>query len=164
MPTANAQSSGTWQSAQFGVAVSFPSPWTIAEQQSDPVCGDVVILGNDVSALLISLRHDTRSPREMADDLVMTQTGATPDLAVIQSTVTAAGSVLLFMQYTIQPGTAEAMLIDEKTLVGRLDDGTSTVTIRGMVPDRADVEAQFDDIESIVATLSPVRQAGSASG
>lgn len=32
-----------------------------------------------------------------------------------------------------------------------------TSMIRGMMPDRADVEAQFEEIESIIATLSPIR-------
>jgi hypothetical protein len=49
------------------------------------------------------------------------------------------------------------MLIDEKALLGTLHPGASTVMIRGMVPDRADVEAQFEEIESIIATMSPVR-------
>ena len=154
---AAAQGFGTWQSAQFGLTVGFPTTWTITEQQSDPDRGDVVILGNDVSALLVGLLHDTRSPREMALDLVQSQKEATPDLAVIQSTDTAAGSVIMFMQYTIHPQTAAAMLIDEKALLGTLQPGASTVMIRGMVPDRADVEAQFEEIESIIATMSPVR-------
>ena len=154
---AAAQPFGTWHSTQFGLTIGFPTTWTIIEQQSDPERGDVVILGNDVSALLVGLLHDTRSPREMALDLVQSQKEATPDLAVIQSTDTAAGSVILFMQYTIHPRTAAAMLIDEKALLGTLESGRSTVMIRGMVPDGADVEAQFEEIESIIATMSPVR-------
>jgi hypothetical protein len=47
------------------------------------------------------------------------------------------------------------MLIDEKALVGSLEAGSSTITLRGMVPDRADVEGQFDQIEHIIGTLSP---------
>ena len=156
-PSAAAQGFRTWQSEQFGLTIGFPTTWTITEQRSDPARGDVVILGNDVSALLIGLLHDTRTPREMALDLVQSQKEATPDLAVIQSTDTAAGSVILFMQYTIHPHTPAAMLIDEKALLGTLQPGTSTVMIRGMVPDRADVEEQFEEIESIIATMSPVR-------
>ena len=154
---AAAQGFGTWRSAQFGLTIGFPTTWTITEERSDPERGDVVILGNDVSALLIGLLHDTRSPREMALDLVQTQKEATPDLAVVQSTETAAGSVIMFMQYTIHPQSAAAMLIDEKALLGTLQRGSSTVMIRGMVPDRADVEAQFEEIESIIATMAPVR-------
>ena len=45
----------------------------------------------------------------------------------------------------------------EKALVGTLQPGASTITLRGMVPDRADVEQQFEEIESIISTLSPVR-------
>ncbi len=63
----------------------------------------------------------------------------------------------MFMQYTIHPRTPAAMLIDEKALLGTLEAGTSTVTIRGMVPDRVDVEAQFEEIEAIIATMSPLR-------
>ena len=155
-PTA-AQGFGSWQSKQFGLSIGFPTTWTITEEQSDVDRGDVVILGNDVSALMIAMLHDTRTPREMALNLVLSQKEATPDLAVIQTTDTATGSVIVFMQYTIHPQTAAAMLIDEKALLGTLQDGTSTVMIRGMVPDRADVEAQFEEIESIIATMSPVR-------
>ena len=152
---ATAQPFGTWRSDQFGLTIGFPTTWTITEQQSDPERGDVVILGNDVSALMVALLHDTRTPREMALDLVQSQKEATPDLAVIQTTDTAAGSVIVFMQYTIHPRTSAAMLIDEKALLGTLRSGTSTVMIRGMVPDRADVEAEFEEIESIIATMSP---------
>jgi len=49
------------------------------------------------------------------------------------------------------------MLIDEKALLGSLEPGVSTVTLRGMVPDRADVESQFEQIEGIIGTLSPDR-------
>ncbi len=115
------------------------------------------LLGNDVSALLVGLLHDTRTPRQMADDLVMAQKEATPDLAVVQQEETSAGSVLMFLQYTIHPQSATAMLLDEKALVGTLEPGTSTITLRGMVPDRADVEGQFDQIEHIIGTLSPAR-------
>jgi hypothetical protein len=116
-----------------------------------------VILGNDVSALLVGLLHDTRSPRQMAQDLVQSQKEATPDLAVVESSETSAGSVLMFLQYTIHPQSATAILIDEKALVGTLEAGASTITLRGMVPDRADVEGQFDQIENIISTLSPAR-------
>jgi len=146
-----------WQSPQFGLTLAFPLTWNLTEQQSDPDRGDVVILGNEVSALLVGLLHDTRSPRQMAEDLVQTQKEATPDLAVVQSEETSAGSVLMFLQYTIHPQSATAMLIDEKALVGSLEEGTSTITLRGMLPDRADVEGQFDQIEHIIGTLSPVR-------
>lgn len=154
---ATAQPFGTWHSTQFDVTVGFPTTWKVTEQHSDPVRGDVVILGNEVSALLVGLLHDTRTPREMALDLVQSQKEVTPDLAVIQMTDTSAGSVIMFMQYTIHPETASAMLIDEKALLGTLQPGTSTVMIRGMVPDRADVEAEFEEIESIISTMSPVR-------
>lgn len=152
-----AQSFGTWHSTQFGVTVGFPTTWKVTEQQSDPDRGDVVILGNEVSALLIALLHDTRTPREMALDLVQSQKEVTPDLAVVQMTDTSAGSVIIFMQYTIHPETSAAMLIDEKALLGTLQPGTSTVTIRGMVPDRAEIETEFEEIESIISTMSPVR-------
>ena len=146
-----------WQSPQFGLTLAFPTTWNLTDQQSDPDRGDVAILGNDVSALLVGLLHDTRTPRQMADDLVMAQKEATPDLAVVQQEETSAGSVLMFLQYTIHPQSATAMLIDEKALVGTLESGTSTITLRGMVPDRADVEGQFDQIEHIIGTLSPAR-------
>jgi hypothetical protein len=146
-----------WQSPQFGLTLAFPITWNLTDQQSDPDRGDVAILGNDVSALLVGLLHDTRSPRQMADDLVLAQKEATPDLAVVQQEETSAGSVLMFLQYTIHPQSATAMLIDEKALVGTLESGTSTITLRGMVPDRADVEGQFDQIEHIIGTLSPAR-------
>ena len=146
-----------WQSPQFGLTLAFPLTWSITEQQSDEERGDVVILGNEVSALLVGLLHDTRSPRQMAEDLVQSQKEATPDLAVVQSEETSAGSVLMFLQYTIHPQSAAAMLIDEKALVGSLEAGASTITLRGMVPDRADVEGQFDQIEHIIGTLSPAR-------
>jgi len=146
-----------WQSPQFGMTLAFPTTWTITEQQTDPGRGDVVILGNDVSALLVGLLHDTRTPRQMAADLVQSQKEATPDLAVVQSDETSAGSVVMFLQYTIHPQSATAILIDEKALVGTLESGASTITLRGMVPDRADVEGQFDQIESIIGTLSPAR-------
>ncbi|MCC6176718.1 MAG: hypothetical protein IT305_15525 [Chloroflexi bacterium] len=154
---AEAQQFSVWTSPQFGMTLSYPTTWTIAEQQSDPQRGDVVIIGNDVSALLVGVLHDTRSPREMAQDLIQTQKATTPDLAVIQSNETSAGSVILFMQYTVDAGTATATLIDEKALVGTLEPGTSTVTLRGMVPEHTNVEEQFDQIESIVATLAPQR-------
>src|SRR5262249_61213729 len=94
------------------------------------------------------------TPDEMADDLVMSQKEQTPDLAVVQQEEPSAGSVLMFLQYTIHPQSATAMLIDEKALVGTLQAGTSTITLRGMVPDRADVDGQFDQIEHIISTLS----------
>lgn len=146
-----------WESPQFGMTLAFPTTWNVTEQQTDPERGDVVILGNDVSALLVGLLHDTRSPRQMATDLVQSQKEATPDLAVVQSDETSGGSVLMFLQYTIHPQSATAILIDEKALVGTLESGASTITLRGMVPDRADVEGQFDQIESIISTLSPAR-------
>ena len=148
---------GVWQSPRFGMTLAYPTTWTVTEEQSDPERGDVLILGNDVSALLVGLLHDTRSPRQMADDLVQNQKVATPDLAVVQSSETSAGSVLMFLQYTIHPQSATALLIDEKALVGTLESGVSTITLRGMVPDRADVEGQFEQIESIISTLSPAR-------
>lgn len=144
-----------WQSPQFGMTLAYPTTWAITDQQSDPDRGDVAILGNDVSALLVGLLHDTRSPHQMADDLVLAQKATTPDLAVVQQEETSAGSVLMFLQYTIHPQSATAMLIDEKALVGTLEAGTSTITLRGMVPDRSDVEGQFDQIEHIIGTLSP---------
>lgn len=154
---ASAQSFGTWQSAQFGLTLGYPTTWSLTEQQSDPERGDVVILGNETSALLIGLLHDTRTPREMALDLVQAQKDVTPDLAVLQSTDTASGSVILFMQYTIHPQSASAMLIDEKALLATMQEGASTMTIRGMVPDGANVEEQFEEIDAIVSTLSPTR-------
>lgn len=159
MPAAaNAQAQfGVWQSPQFGMTLAYPLTWTVTEEQMDPERGDVVILGNDVSALLVAILHDTRSPRQMALDLVQNQKASTPDLAVVEQNETSAGSVLMFMQYTIHPQSATAILIDEKALVGTLEAGASTITLRGMVPDRADVEGQFDQIESIISTLSPAR-------
>jgi hypothetical protein len=144
----------TWQSEQFGMTLAFPTTWNLTDEQSDPDRGDVAILGNDVSALLVGLLHDTRTPQQMADDLVMTQKEQTPDLAVVQQEVTSTGSVLMFVQYTIHPQSATAMLIDEKALVGTLQAGASTITLRGMVPDQADVAEQFDQIEHIISTLA----------
>jgi hypothetical protein len=146
-----------WRSPQFGLSLSYPGSWSVIEERSDPERGDVLILGNETSALLVGLLHDTRTPRQMALDLVQTQKETTPDLAVVQSDETSAGSVLMFLQYTIHPQSASAMLIDEKALLGALEPGTSTITLRGMVPDRADVESQFEQIESIIGTLSPDR-------
>jgi hypothetical protein len=146
-----------WRSPQFGLKLVHPPGWHITEQRSDPERGDVVIFGNETSALLVGLLHDTRTPTEMADDLVMAQKSATPDLAVLQSDVTETGAILMFMQYTIQPHTDAAMLIDEKALVGALDPGVSTITVRGMVPDRANVEAEFEQIETMIGTLTPDR-------
>src|SRR3954453_1683512 len=143
-----------WRSPQFGLSLSHPVSWNVVEERTDPERGDVLILGNETSALLVGLLHDTRTPRQMALDLVQTQKETTPDLAVVQSEDTSAGSVLMFLQYTIHPQSATAMLIDEKALVGSLEEGTSTITLRGMVPDRADVEGQFDQIEHIIGTLS----------
>lgn len=151
------ETTNVWRSPQFGLRLSQPAGWTITEQRSDPERGDVVILGNETSALLVGLLHDTRTPHEMADDLVLAQKSATPDLAVIQSSVTETGAVLMFMQYTIQPQTDAAMLIDEKALVGALQPGVSTITVRGMVPDRANVEAEFEQIEAIIGSLTPDR-------
>ncbi|MCC7369348.1 MAG: hypothetical protein IT306_13045 [Chloroflexi bacterium] len=146
-----------WRSPQFGLKLAPPDGWRIVEERSDPERGDVVILGNETSALLVGLLHDTRTPREMADDLVLSQKTTTPDLAVLQSEVTATGAILMFMQYTIQPHTDGAMLIDEKALVGALQPGASTITVRGMVPDRANVEAEFAQIEAMIGTLQPDR-------
>jgi hypothetical protein len=156
--TAQAQDTITvWRSPQFGLKLDLPAGWRVVEQRTDPERGDVVIVGNETSALLIGLLHDTRTPREMADDLVVSQKMQTPDLAVIESSVTETGAVLMFLQYTIQPGTDGSMLIDEKALVGQLEPGVSTVTVRGMVPDRANVEAEFAQIESMIGTLVPER-------
>ncbi len=148
-----APAAGVWRSEQFELGITFPEPWAVVDQASDPRRGDVVILGNEISALLIALLHDTRTPKQMAMDLVTNQKETTPDLALLQSTESASGSVVLLLQYTIHPQTAAAMLIDEKSLLGTLQAGESTVTIRGMVPDRHDVEAQFQEIEGIVSTL-----------
>jgi len=147
----------TWRSTQFGLHLSHPTTWAITEERSDPERGDVLILGNDTSALLVGLLHDTRTPQQMADDLVQSQKEQTPDLAVVQSSETDAGSILMFLQYTIRPGSDSAMLIDEKVLLGTLKAGTSTITLRGMVPDRVDVESQFGEIEGIIGTLGPDR-------
>jgi hypothetical protein len=144
-----------WRSSQFGMRLSHPTSWAVVEDRADPERGDVLILGNETSALLVGLLHDTRTPRQMAEDLILTQKEQTPDLAVVQSSETSAGSVLMFLQYTIRPGSDAAMLIDEKVLLGSLQPGTSTITLRGMVPDRADVTSEFEEIESIISTLSP---------
>lgn len=146
-----------WRSPNFGLKLEYPDGWAITEQRSDPGRGDVVILGNETSALLVGLLHDTRTPIEMADDLVLAQKQATPDLAVLQSDVTETGAILMFMQYTIQPHTDAATLIDEKALVGALQPGVSTITVRGMVPDRANVEAEFELIEAMIGSLTPDR-------
>lgn len=146
-----------WRSPQFGLSLAHPVTWSVVEEQSDPERGDVLILGNETSALLVGLLHDTRTPRQMALDLIQTQKETTPDLAVVQTEETAAGSVLMFLQYTIHPQSASAMLIDEKALLGSLEPGRSTITLRGMVPDRADVESEFEQIEGIIGTLSPDR-------
>jgi hypothetical protein len=146
-----------WRSPQFGLALSYPVTWTVSEEQSDPERGDVLILGNETSALLVGLLHDTRTPRQMALDLVQMQKEATPDLAVVQSEDTSAGSVLMFLQYTIHPQSSTAMLIDEKALLGSLEPGISTITLRGMVPDRADIESEFEQIEGIIRSLAPDR-------
>jgi hypothetical protein len=146
-----------WRSPQFGMQLSHPTSWAVVEERADPERGDVLILGNETSALLVGLLHDTRTPRQMAEDLIQTQKEQTPDLAVVQSTETSAGSVLMFLQYTIRPGSDAAMLIDEKVLLGSLQSGTSTITLRGMVPDRANVAGQFEEIEGIISTLSPDR-------
>jgi hypothetical protein len=144
-----------WRSPQFGLALSYPVSWSVVEEQSDPERGDVLILGNETSALLVGLLHDTRTPRQMALDLIQAQKEQTPDLAVIQTEETSSGSVLMFLQYTIHPQSSSAMLIDEKALLGTLEPGVSTITLRGMVPDRADVEGEFEQIESIIGTLAP---------
>jgi hypothetical protein len=146
-----------WRSPQFGLRLSHPTSWNVVEERADLERGDVLILGNETSALLVGLLHDTRTPRQMAEDLIQTQKEQTPDLAVVQSSETSAGSVLMFLQYTIRPGSDAAMLIDEKVLLGTLQAGSSTITLRGMVPDRADVGGQFDEIEGIIQTLSPDR-------
>lgn len=156
MPPTQAQAQfAVWRSPQFGMSLSYPASWTITEERSDPERGDVVIFGNETSALLVGLLHDTRTPREMSEDLILAQKEQTPDLVVLQSDETEAGSILMFLQYTIRPGSDAAMLIDEKALVGTLRAGEATITLRGMVPDRADVEDQFEQIESIISTLSP---------
>jgi hypothetical protein len=144
-----------WRSPQFGMRLSHPTSWAVVEERADPERGDVLILGNETSALLVGLLHDTRTPRQMAEDLIQTQKEQTPDLAVVQSSETSAGSVLMFLQYTIRPGSDAAMLIDEKVLLGSLQAGSSTITLRGMVPDRANVASEFEEIESIISTLSP---------
>jgi hypothetical protein len=144
-----------WRSPQFALSLSYPPTWTVVEERSDPERGDVLILGNETSALLVGLLHDTRTPRQMSDDLILSQKEQTPDLAVVQSETTAAGSILMFLQYTVNPGSDAAMLVDEKALVGTLKPGSSTITLRGMVPDRADVEEQFEQLESIIGTLGP---------
>jgi hypothetical protein len=157
-PTAEAeQQFQVWRSAQFGMRLSHPTTWTVTDDRSDPERGDVLILGNDTSALLVGLLHDTRTPQQMADDLIQAQKEQTPDLAVVDSQDTATGSKLMFLQYTIRPGTDAALLIDEKVLLGTLRPGIATITLRGMVPDRADVESQFDEIEGIISTLTPDR-------
>jgi len=157
-PTVQAeQQFQVWRSTQFGMKLSHPMSWSVVEDRADPERGDVLILGNETSALLVGLLHDTRTPHEMAEDLVQSQKAQTPDLAVVQSTETSAGSVLMFLQYTIHPGTDTAMLIDEKALVGSLQAGNSTITLRAMVPDRANVEAELDQVESIIGTLAPDR-------
>lgn len=143
----------TWKSDRFGLGITFPSNWTIVDETSRDGRGDVVILGNEISALLVGLLYDTRTPQEMAVDLVNSQKEATPDLVVLQSTATETGSMVLLLQYTIHPQTSAAMLIDEKSLLGTLTPGESTITIRGMVPDKVDVETQFEEIEGIIATL-----------
>ena len=147
-----------WRSPQFGLRLTYPTSWAVVEQRVDPERGDVVILGNETSALLVGLLHDTRTPRQMADDLLRTQKEQTPDLAVIQAAETDAGSVLMLLQYTIKPGSDAAMLIDEKVLLGTLQAGVSTITLRGMVPDRADVERELETIEGIIGTLAPDRR------
>jgi hypothetical protein len=144
-----------WRSPQFGMRLSHPTSWVVVEERADPERGDVLILGNETSALLVGLLHDTRTPRQMAEDLIQTQKEQTPDLAVVQSSETSAGSVLMFLQYTIRPDSDAAMLIDEKVLLGTLQTGSSTITLRGMVPDRANVASEFEEIESIISTLSP---------
>jgi hypothetical protein len=156
-PAQAEQQFAVWRSSQFGMSLSHPTSWSVVEEQSDPERGDVVILGNETSALLVGLLHDSRSPREMAEDLIQSQKAQTPDLAVVQSSETSAGSVLMFLQYTINPGSETAMLIDEKALVGSLQAGTSTITLRAMVPDRANVESELEQAESIIGTLSPDR-------
>ena len=146
-----------WRSPQFGMSLSHPVTWNVVEERNDPERGDVLILGNETSALLVGLLHDTRTPRQMALDLIQSQKEMTPDLAVVQSEETSAGSVLMFLQYTIHPQSASAMLIDEKALLGTLEAGQSTITLRGMVPDSANVESEFEQIEGIIGTLSPDR-------
>ena len=156
-PAQAEQQFGVWRSSQFGMSLAHPTTWNVVEDRSDPDRGDVVILGNETSALLVGLLHDGRTPHEMAEDLIQSQKAQTPDLAVVQSTETSAGSVLMFLQYTINSGTDTATLIDEKALVGSLQAGTSTITLRAMVPDRANVESELEQAESIIGTLSPDR-------
>ena len=102
------------------MTLAHPASWAVVEERSDPERGDVLILGNETSALLVALLHDTRTPREMSQDLIQTQKEMTPDLAVVQSEETSAGSILMFLQYTIRPESGDPMLIDEKALVGTL--------------------------------------------
>ena len=159
MPAANGaqEQFHVWRSPQFQMTLAHPASWAVVEERSDPERGDVLILGNETSALLVALLHDTRTPREMSQDLIQTQKEMTPDLAVVQSEETSAGSILMFLQYTIRPESGDPMLIDEKALVGTLATGSSTITLRGMVPDRADVEGEFEQIENIIGTLAPER-------
>lgn len=149
------QQFGAWHSPQFGLTLTHPTTWKVVEERSDPERGDVVILGNESSALLVGLLHDTRSPREMADDLIRTQKEQTPDLAVVESNVAENGSIVMFLQYTIHPEPTSSLLIDEKALVGTLQAGLSTITVRAMVPDRVDVESEMEQMQSIIATLAP---------
>jgi hypothetical protein len=151
------QQFATWRSPQFGLRLSHPTSWNVVEERSDPERGDVVILGNESSALLVGLLHDTRTPRQMADDLVRTQKEQTPDLAVVESSESPNGSIVMFLQYTIREDAASTVLIDEKALVGTLQVGASTITVRAMVPDRADVASEMEEMQSIVATLSSDR-------
>jgi len=44
-----------WRSPQFGMKLSHPTNWTVVEQRADPERGDVLILGNETSALLVGL-------------------------------------------------------------------------------------------------------------
>ena len=69
---------GVWQSPQFGMSLATRSTWTVTEEQSRPRAGRRRDPGQRVSALLVGLLHDTRTPRQMAADLVQSQKEATP--------------------------------------------------------------------------------------
>ena len=143
----------TWTSQQFGLSLTFPTTWRVTEEVSDPTRGDVVILSNDVWSLAVAFLHDTRSPRQMAADLISSQRSVSPDLKVLGSTEMASGAVVVLMQYTVGAGTSREVVVDEKALLGALRAGEATITIRGTVPDNADVEAQFYALEDIVRTM-----------
>ena len=109
-----------WQSPQFGLTLAFPITWNLTDQQSDPDRGDVAILGNDVSALLVGLLHDTRTPRQMADDLVMAQKLAERIRIVIAEEAMDLGddSAKVTVSMGVTLGTAES---DPEFLVAQAD-------------------------------------------